>query len=107
MFNALKKHPHVNQIYLDVDLDYFTQSSESCGGGAGLTLVPEEEITITFNPQSELMQFILPRLSGMTIAIEPEFCGGYANAMSIFQTIEKTMFNGQLISKNNELSFKI
>jgi hypothetical protein len=53
------------------------------------------------------MQFVLPRLSGMTIAIEPEFCGGYSSAMSIYQNVEKTMFNGQLFSDNDSPSFKV
>ena len=107
MYDSLKKDIDVDKIYLDIDLDYFTESPDSCGGGTELTLVPPDEITATLSPQSELMQFILPRLSGMTIAIEPEFCGGYSNAVSIYQTLEKTMFNGQLLSQNNAPSFKI
>lgn len=107
MFNALKNHTGVDKVYFDIDLDYFTESPDSCGGGPELTLVPEDEIITTLDPQSDLMKFILPRLVGMTIAIEPEFCGGYSSAMDIYQTVEKTMFNGQLLSENNEPSFKI
>ena len=107
MFNSLKKQTHVDKIYLDVDLDYFTESPDSGGGGSKLTLVPEDEITATFSLQSDLMKFMLPRFRGMTIAIEPEFCGGYTSAMSIFQTLEKTMFNGKLAFPHNKVSFKI
>lgn len=107
MFNSLKQQTGVDKIYLDIDLDYFTESPDSCGGGPGLTLVPADEITTILDPQSDLMKFILPRLNGMTIAIEPEFCGGYSSAMDIYQTVEKTMFNGQLLSENNEPSFKL
>ena len=107
MYDSLKEHVGVDKVYLDIDLDYFTDSPDSCGGGTELTLVPTDEITATLDPKSELMQFILPRLSGMTIAIEPEFCGGYTGAMSIFQTLEKTMFNGKLAFPHNEVSFKI
>lgn len=107
MFNSLKQHTGVDKIYLDIDLDYFTESPDSCGGGPELTLVPKNEIITPLDPKSDLMKFILPRLAGMTIAIEPEFCGGYSSAMNIYQTVEKTMFNGQLLSQNNEPSFKI
>lgn len=107
MFNSLKIHSSVDKVYFDIDLDYFTESPDSCGGGPKLTLVPSDEIIATLDPQSDLMKFILPRLSGMTLAIEPEFCGGYSNAMNIYQTVEKIMFNGQLLSENNKPSLKI
>lgn len=107
MFNSLKNHAGVDKVYFDIDLDYFTESPDSCGGGPDLTLVPADEITTVLDPQSDLMKFILPRLNGMTIAIEPKFCGGYSSAMNIYQTVEKTMFDGQLLSENNKSSFKI
>lgn len=107
MYDSLKKHIGVDKVYLDIDLDYFTESPDPCGGGNELSLVPTDKIIAALDPQSDLMQFILPRLSGMTIAIEPEFCGGYSSAMSIYQNVEKTMFNGQLLSDNNSPSFKV
>ena len=107
MYDSLKNHTGVDKVYLDIDLDYFTESTDPCGGGSKLSLVPTDEIIATLDPQSDLMQFILPRLSGMTIAIEPEFCGGYSSAMSIYHSVEKTMFNGQLLSENNSPSFKV
>jgi len=107
MLNSLKNHAGVNKVYFDIDLDYFTESPDSCGGGPDLTLVPADKIITTLDPQSDLMKFLLPRLNGMTIAIEPKFCGGYSSAMNIYQTVEKTMFNGQLLSKNNAPSFKV
>ena len=107
MFDALKNHAGIDKVYFDIDLDYFTESSDPCGGGPESTLVPEDGIITTLDPQSDLMKFILSRLAGMTIAIEPGFCGGYSSAMNIYQTVEKTMFNGQLLSENNKPSFKV
>jgi hypothetical protein len=107
MYDSLKKHTGIDKVYLDIDLDYFTESPDSSGGGTELSLVSTDEIIATLDHQSDIMQFILPRLSGMTIAIEPEFCGGYSSAMSIYQNVEKTMFNGQLLSDNDSPSFKV
>ena len=99
MLTALKQHPKTEQIYFDVDLDFFTESDDSCGGGDNITLVSQSTIANIIKPDSTLMQFVLPRLAGMTIALEPEFCGGINNMYTLFHTLESTLFDGDLIGK--------
>ena len=70
---------------LDIDLDYFFD---------------KDDCTNTFQlNESRLQSFLekqiifLDNLVGITIAIEPCYCGGIVNAISVYEKIEKTLFN--------------
>jgi len=58
------KADNVGEIILDIDLDYFTESSDSCGGGENLELVSDEVVESIISPSSELMQWAFPRIIG-------------------------------------------
>lgn len=92
---TLQEHP---SVILDVDLDYFTESAESCGGGERVELVPAEDIHGFLHPNGKLMSWVFPRLCGMTIATEPEFCGSLVNANRLFSVVDDVLFSPPLLS---------
>lgn len=90
----------INEIYFDIDLDYFTESKDSCGGGEDLTLMKDKDILSLLDINSEFMQWIFQRMEGMTIATEPKWCGGLINSNKIYKVVDNTLFDFQLFSKN-------
>ena len=93
-----------SSIHLDIDLDYFTDSSESCGGGENLTVMSKDSIENIIDPQSNLMKWCFQRMYGMTIATEPKFCGGVKNSNFIFDTIDSKLFSLPLFGAKVEWS---
>ncbi|PNH84129.1 hypothetical protein C1M56_20605 [Vibrio diazotrophicus] len=87
----------ISELYLDIDLDYFTESSDPCGGGDDLTVMDTSQIQSVIDPQSEVMLWCFKRLQGMTLATEPEFCGGVRNSNYIFDTIDRSLFSAPLM----------
>lgn len=90
-----QEYPHV---FFDIDLDYFTESSDSCGGGKDLQLVASDDIERCLRPNGELMSWVFPRMLGMTIATEPEFCGGLKNSNYLFGVVNDILFHPPLLS---------
>ncbi len=86
------------KIYFDIDIDYFVESNDPCGGG-DVQLVAETEIKSILNSNSDLMKWLFKRMGGMTIATEPEFCGGLSNSNRIFNIIDSALFNSSLFGK--------
>jgi hypothetical protein len=87
--------PH--SLILDLDLDYFTSEAPSGEHGAQKR-VSDREIKRFVSPQGPLMQWILPRLDGFTIALEPKFCGGVGNCAHILNVISSTLCDPPLLS---------
>jgi hypothetical protein len=90
-----KKHP---SVLFDIDLDYFTESSDLCGGGKNVKLVPAEDIRDCLRPDGALLSWVFPRMCGMTIATEPEFCGGLVNSNNILGVVNDALFSPALLS---------
>jgi hypothetical protein len=90
---------NVEDVYFDIDLDFFTESKEPSGGGENVTLVTRDEVRRLLDPAGRLMAFVFPRLRGMTLALEPEFCGGLRNAHRLFEWVDTTLFDPGLLAK--------
>ncbi len=86
------------RVFFDIDLDYFTESPDSCGGGSDVTLVAENDIRSVLNPANPLLSWVFPRMAGMTIATEPEFCGGMINSNHLLSIVSDSLFDPQLCS---------
>lgn len=84
-------------VILDIDLDFFTESPDSCGGGPNVQLVAEGDIQVCLDPENEFMSWVMPRMLGMTIATEAEFCGGIVNSNYLFDILSKTLFDPPLL----------
>ena len=96
LIEGVSSQKHSSVIF-DVDLDYFTESSDRNGGGKNVKLVTAEEIRGCLNPHGKLMSWVFPRIHGMTIATEPEFCGGLLNSNIQFGVLHDTLFNPPLL----------
>lgn len=85
-----------HQIYLDIDLDYFvTKESADYPGGK---LVPIDEIKSILSLKEPLMKILHPNLVGLTIALEPEYCGGMKNSLQVLSILNKEFFSGSLFT---------
>lgn len=96
LMTALRSAPD-ERIFFDIDLDYFTESPDHCGGGAQVSLASDQSIKSTLDPHGELMSWLFPRISGMTIATEPEFCGGLINSNHLLSIVTECLFYPQLM----------
>lgn len=94
---ALEKVP---AAILDIDLDYFTDSPDDCGGGEQVSLVSQSQIERILNPHNGIVASLLPNVVGLTIAVEPEFCGGLRNAHRLLGSVNDLLFDGTLLSEN-------
>lgn len=88
--------PHHSTIF-DLDLDYFTKyDDDDHPEGFAADLVPDDEIRQLLDPVGEFMQWVKPRLAGMTIALEPEYCGGISNCFHLLNMVSDTLFDPPL-----------
>jgi len=88
------KSNNPEQIYFDIDLDFFTKTCND--NDNDIELIPDKDIINNLNPNSELMKFILPRTHGITIALEPSHCGGLRNSHHLYKIVEQSLFGKPL-----------
>jgi hypothetical protein len=62
----------------------------------------DNDILSLLDINSEFMQWIFQRMEGMTIATEPEWCGGLINSNKIYKVVDNALFDFQLFSKNTK-----
>lgn len=93
-----------DQLYFDIDLDYFTLSSPTSIGGSqqskNYTYLKKEQIIRDFSYSNPSIQFVLDRLAGFTIATEPGFCGGLKKSNMLFHLLENIYFTKPLFNKD-------
>lgn len=78
-------------IYLDVDLDYFVEDADE-----EPVLVLKEIAASMLSVDSDLMRMVLPRIDGMTIALEPDYCGGLQGSMDLLSVLNDALFDGTM-----------
>ena len=87
-------------VYLDVDLDYFAIKEGYKRKMKASDYMPKPEIQALFDAQQPLMSWVYQRLSGFTIATEPEYCGGLAKSNELLDTMTSILFKPGLFEKN-------
>ena len=93
-----KFHP----LIFDLDLDYFTEyNQEDHPDPQGHNLVSNEEIGNFFKNDSRFMQWLLAHMCGMTIALEPKYCGGMHNCLRILDVVSSCLFDPPLLHANS------
>lgn len=97
LIEALSRRNYEHTLF-DIDLDYFTESTDSCGGGKDVVLIEDQHIHSLLDPGGKLLSWVFPRMCGMTLATEPEFCGGLANSNHLFNVVNDSLFAPQLCS---------
>lgn len=88
-----RNHP----IFLDIDLDYFVIKDDANIMGAG-NLVPMQEIRDILGLKTPLLKTIYQNLVGLTVALEPEYCGGMNNALQALKILNEEFFCGSLFT---------
>lgn len=84
-------------VFLDIDLDYFTFENPEPDSKRGSEMLrPDALIRSTLSINGNLMKSIIDRLVGMTIALEPGYCGGLVNSLHILDILNNEFFNGSL-----------
>ncbi len=101
LYEELQKNNH-SKIYFDIDLDYFTESNELSGAGDDVKIMDKADIVSILDPNTDFMKWIFERMSGMTIATEPKYCGGLLNSNKIYDILDTTLFDPQLFSQQAE-----
>jgi hypothetical protein len=91
------KNSDINRVFLDIDLDYFIVDESG-------RPMSEAEIRGLISLEGELMTWILPRLEGMTIALEPSHCGNVDNCIRFLDILNEELFSRSLCSKETKWS---
>jgi hypothetical protein len=92
-------------IIWDLDLDYFTETDSFMGKDPDVEMAPDHEIRSLLDPDSDFLQAIFERMLGFTIALEPEFCGGYRNSCQLFEKVNKQLFAPPLLHPAGNWNF--
>lgn len=84
-------------VYFDLDVDYFFANSKGKERGAEV-MVPEKDIRALVSPNGELMSRIKEmQLQGVTLALEPTYCGGISGCFTAMSIISEELFDGSLL----------
>jgi hypothetical protein len=88
-------------IFLDIDLDYFALENPESGGVLGSEkLMPDSEIRSFLSINGSLFGPLLNRIVGLTIALEPRYCGGLANSLHVLDILNQELFEGTLCTNS-------
>jgi len=83
---------NVDAVFFDIDLDYFTNENSTSNSEQRYTYMTKKQITDIFTLQGTLMQWIFQRMSGFTIALEPEHTGGLIASLNLFKIVQNQFF---------------
>ncbi|WP_390454893.1 hypothetical protein [Chryseobacterium sp. Alg-005] len=86
---------NVQNVFFDIDLDYFTLNN-NIEPTDKFTYMKDPEIKDLLSIENTLIQWIFDRLTGITIALEPEFTGGISKSLKYLSLIEKLWFEKPL-----------
>lgn len=76
-------------VYFDVDIDFFTHYADDAEEHVP---VPVKEVRAVLDTNGPLLRWVLPRVRGMTIALEPEYCGGLRGSHGLFNAVDDLLF---------------
>lgn len=89
--------PIDRDVFLDIDLDYFSDSNPATDNEQGTEIQWPAETIRSFlaNPEG-VIQKALPSVVGMTIALEPKCCGGLLNSHRALDIMNEVLFENTL-----------
>jgi len=88
-------------IFLDIDLDYFSIENPKAKSVNGSELLrSDEEISSFLSVNGTFIRPLLDRLVGISIALEPECCGGLVNSLHVLDILNQELFNGTLCTNS-------
>lgn len=84
-------------IFFDVDLDYFIHGKGKRYYSDDFQRYSDDEIKEVIDRTHPVFKYMIPRIDGITLALEPGYCGGIVNACQIMD-----VFHSQLFTEQNE-----
>lgn len=87
----------ISNVYLDIDLDYFTIENSTSNDKQKFTYMRKKEIEDTFSIDSDFMKWLFQRIDGFTIALEPEHTGGISKSLKYLSLLNKILFEGAIL----------
>jgi hypothetical protein len=95
--SLLEELPSDIPVFLDIDLDYFAVDNPKTGSIKGSELLKSDaEISSTLSIDGPLIGPLLSRIVGLTIALEPNYCGGLINSLHVLDILNRELFDGTL-----------
>lgn len=85
-----------NDILLDIDLDYFVEEQRDDGEHDRIVYEPKDSDYAFLDSTNPMMQHLKGKLKLITIAKEPECCGGILNSNDILKRVSEKLFVGGL-----------
>lgn len=82
-------------IFLDIDLDYFIHGKGNVFYPGTFEPYSEEEIKSVVDYDHPVFKHMLPNIDGLTLAQEPSYCGGIANSCYIMKIVNEQLFDEQ------------
>lgn len=101
LFAELKKSK-IENLYFDIDLDYFTIENSSSNDKHKFTYMKNKGIENIFNIENDFMKWICERMDGFTIALEPECTGGISKSLKYLKLLNKIFFDGDILHESCE-----
>ena len=86
-----------SNLYLDLDLDYFTIENCTSNDRQKFTYMKEKEIEKIFSVDSDFMRWIFQRMDGFTIALEPKHTGGITHSLRYLSLLNRILFSGDIL----------
>jgi hypothetical protein len=97
----LSELPKEGHVFLDIDLDYFTIKNQNAGSVLGSeSLMHDAEIKSFLSVSGPLLRPILNRIVGLTIALEPKYCGGLVKSLHVLNILNQELFEGTLCTNS-------
>jgi|SRR6185369_11221744 len=97
--------PPDSPVFLDVDLDFFADDNSEEGLLGSEQLKSDSFISSFLSIDSPLLEPLLNRIVGVTIALEPRYCGGLLNSLHVLDILNRELFNGTLCT--HECKWKV
>jgi hypothetical protein len=93
--------PPDTPVFLDIDLDFFVNENPAEGSLLGSDLLRSVNFISSFlSINGPLLGSLLTRIVGLTIALEPKYCGGLLNSLHILDVLNCEFFAGTLCTHN-------
>lgn len=104
--HTVKFYQHVDQllhdlppdvpIFLDIDLDFFAIDNPTKDRLGSEILRPDDFIESFLSIDGPFFGPLLKRIVGLTIALEPKYCGGLLNSLRVLDILNRELFDGTL-----------
>lgn len=108
-FESLEEHlisSNEKNVFFDIDLDFFTVDNPYNGKGKKYTYVSDEEFNKMLSIERPLINWIFERIEGITIATEPEHCGGLLKSNLFLEKISRLYFTPEIFTQDCDWKHK-